>query len=312
MARVLYPFLLLCFIVSALSAANKDTKMLQLKFLFAFGQKGKDPGEFLYPSAISADPAGNIYVADTGNNRIQKFDSKGNLLAFDGGFGWANGQFQRPADISAINGLDVFVADYENRRIERYDKDLNWINSFRSSPDIAENLSFGFVSSVAVSIHGELFLLDAENKKIVKFNSSREPVLSFGDYNWGEGALTEPARLFVSRDDKVYVTDQKAARIAIYDYYGNWLGFLGESILQKPFGICVAANGVIFVSDIAGNEILAFDTSGKIILRAGSAGNQYGAFASPCGVTLYKNMLFVADTDNHRVQVFELEFVEGY
>jgi len=63
---------------------------LQITWVMTIGEKGDQPGQFMLPGGITADAKGNIYVADTGNNRLQKFDSTGKLLAITGGFGWDN------------------------------------------------------------------------------------------------------------------------------------------------------------------------------------------------------------------------------
>ena len=279
---------------------------IQAKLIFSFGQKGEAPGQLSSPLGISTDPKGNIYVADTGNNRIQKFDSQGKLLAFIGGFGWEHEQFQRPVDICAENGLDVYVADHENRRIEQYDKDLNWIASYVSDTSLPEKLQFGFPRSVSVSIHGDLYIVDSENKRILKLNSLRDPEISFGDYAWGQGDLADPVQVFISRADKVHVTDSQLGLVLLFDYYGNFLSSCGEKVLSRPTGLCVSADGYLFVADSELDQIVAFDPVGRPVMRMGSQGDKLGAFDHPSDVAVHQNRLIVADTDNHRVQVFEL------
>ena len=51
-----------------------------LKFVRTWGGEGDDPGEFNSPLGIATDADGNVYVGDTGNTRIQKFDSNGNFI----------------------------------------------------------------------------------------------------------------------------------------------------------------------------------------------------------------------------------------
>ena len=63
---------------------------LRLRFIAAFGEEGDRAGQMSRPHAISSDGMGNLYVADTGNNRIQKFDQQVRFLSMIGGFGWAN------------------------------------------------------------------------------------------------------------------------------------------------------------------------------------------------------------------------------
>ena len=63
------------------------------------------------PSGIAADNSGNVFVADTWNNRIQKFDSNGNFITKWGSFGFDDGAFFDPYGIAVDNSGNVFVAD---------------------------------------------------------------------------------------------------------------------------------------------------------------------------------------------------------
>ena len=284
---------------------SQEKTSIKAIFSYSFGKEGAAPGELLNPMAVSVDPKGNVYVADTGNNRIQKLDAFGKVIKFIGGFGWESEQFQRPLDICADNGLDVFVADYENRRIERYDKDLNWITSFYSDESLPEELHFGFPCGIAISIHSELFLVDDENYRVLKLNTERKPDLTFGDFDWGEGKLDQPCKVYVSPDDKVYVSDQAAGRVVVFDYYGNYLTHWGDGVLSQPRGICQTPSGHILVADWGNHQIVVFDIAGRPVFNWGSLGDKIGAFNHPADVACYGDKVYVADSDNHRVQVFD-------
>ena len=78
---------------------------------------------FSNPYGITADQAGNIYVVDTNNNRIQKFDSDGNFINTWGNSGYAKGQFNRPFGIAADQAGNIYVADTNNNRIQKFGKD---------------------------------------------------------------------------------------------------------------------------------------------------------------------------------------------
>lgn len=296
--------LLLVFTLSGFCLSQTNDFTFQL--LFSFGSKGDGPGQFQSPTGISIDSNGNIYISDTGNNRIQKFDSRGNLLKFIGGFGWESEQFQRPVGLCAENALDVFVADYENNRIERYDKDLNWITSYRNNETLEDNLQFAFPLSVSISIHGDLFIVDGENKRVLKLNTLREPEISFGDFDWGLGSLSAPVHICISKNDKIYVSDQDAGSIFVFDYYGNYLFEIGRDILESPNGIYIDENENLYVTDIGLDQVFIFGPGGHKILGYGSAGEKLGAFQNPSGVAVFQNKIFITDMDNHRVQVFHL------
>lgn len=281
-------------------------KKLNANFLFAFGEKGESPGQFNQPRGVAADANGNIYVTDTGNNRLQKFSPTGKLLVFNGGFGWGKNQFQYPVDVFVYNSLDIYIADYENNRIERYDKDLNWLTSYYSNPNWETNYQFEFPNSVCLGLHGNFFVVDSQNDRIIKLNVAFEPEISFGGYDWGEGALEEGSDVFVSLNDNIYVTDTAAHKILVYDYFGNYTFAIGGDMLAAPKGLCADEMENIFVADAKSCRIFAFDQTGRPILELGAPGEKMGAFAEPADVAVMRNRLYVADTQNNRIQVFEL------
>ncbi len=297
--------LVLYLVCLAVPFAQSETSLWQVKLLFAFGQSGEEPGQFHQPVGITAATTQAIYVADTGNHRIQKFDKNGKLLRFMGGFGFSSGQFQHPMDLHTLNGLSIYVADVENNRIEQYDKDLNRITSIVPQDEWDERFRFMFPSSLAMSLYGELFILDNEQKKIIKLNSQFEPVLAFGGYDWGEGELAEPMQLCVASDEKIYVTDAGMGCVQVFDYFGNHIQCLGQSILQKPFGIARHSSGLILVSDRATQSLIGFD-NGRQVFSVGGKGKKLGAFDHIGDIAVIENRIYVVDTDNNRIQVFEL------
>src|SRR5262245_30897493 len=68
-------------------------------FLTKWGSPGSGDGQFSKPAGIAVDGSGNVYVADTGNNRIQKFTNTGTFLTKWGSFGSGDGQFWDPAGV---------------------------------------------------------------------------------------------------------------------------------------------------------------------------------------------------------------------
>ncbi|MBN2355701.1 NHL repeat-containing protein [candidate division KSB1 bacterium] len=289
--------------------AQERADSISAHFVYAFGAEGDKPGEFRQPMGIDIDANGNVYVVDTGNHRVQRFNNKGVFLSMIGGFGWSREQLQRPMDVCASNGLDVFVADYENRRIERFDKDLHWISTYQSNPETEEKLTLGFPQSIALSRHGDLFVVDAENRRILKLNTLREAEMSFGDYDWGEGALLSPAQIEISLDDRIFVADQNAGRVMVYDYFGNYIQTIGQGVLKEPRGICMnPAGSLICVTDPVQDQVFVFTVAGRRLCAIGGLGSKFGALDNPTDVALHKNLLFITEGNNHRVQVFELQF----
>ncbi|MCA9752024.1 MAG: hypothetical protein KC591_07520, partial [Gemmatimonadetes bacterium] len=72
------------------------------------------------PSAVSVDPFGGIFVADTDNHRVLQYDAAGRFTFALGGYGWESGRLSQPTDVCAREGFRVFVADAGNDRVQSF------------------------------------------------------------------------------------------------------------------------------------------------------------------------------------------------
>ncbi len=175
-------------------------------------------GKFKNASSFTISSAGILYVTDAASDEIFKLDTLGTELKYVGGYGWDEGSFDQPADVFA-NPLNVYVADKNNHRVQRFDKDLNFISQLytRESDNPAER--FGYPLSAVTSNQGDLFILDSENKRILKFDLFGHFILNFGGFDGGTYSLSNPKQMVVSPANNLFVLDGK--NIIIYDQYGN-------------------------------------------------------------------------------------------
>jgi sugar lactone lactonase YvrE len=81
------------------------------EFLRAWGGEGEDDGQFIFPATIEIDSAGNVYVVDVINARVQKFDSAGNHLLTVGELGGKAGSFYRPKGVAVDVAGNIYVSD---------------------------------------------------------------------------------------------------------------------------------------------------------------------------------------------------------
>jgi len=185
---------------------------IKTQFIFEFG-------EFSNASSFTISSSGIIYVTDLNKNEISSFDTLGNKLKDVGGFGWQSGLFDQPVDIFA-NPLAVYIADKNNHRIQQFDRNLNFISSLSSRSEDFES-NFGFPLSLAVSNQGDLFILDGENTRVIKFDMFGNFLTSFGGIDGGNFNLKNPSSLSVDSKGLVFVSDDKT--LNIFDSFGNGL-----------------------------------------------------------------------------------------
>ena len=169
--------------------------------------KLEQPGGFWGPRAIVIDHEGNLYVADTGNKRIQKFSPDGFFLGQWGGFGTVEGFFDEPVGIALDAEGNIYVADTWNRRIQKFSQGFNFIKQWRiygwESPSVINK------PYLAVSPYGILFATDPEFHRILAFDLEGNFLFSMGRY----GQLNLPTGLAVDKEGNLYVADSGSCRI---------------------------------------------------------------------------------------------------
>jgi len=90
-------------------------------FQLSWGTAGSGNGQFLNGAGgVAVDSAGNVYVTDLGNHRVEKFTSGGSFIMSWGGSGTGNGQFSAPEGIAIDSSDNEYVADTGNHRIQKF------------------------------------------------------------------------------------------------------------------------------------------------------------------------------------------------
>ena len=89
-------------------------------FVTKWGTLGSGDGQFSEPRDVEVASDGNAYVADTGNNRVQKFTSAGVFTSQWGTQGTGDGEFKLPHDVEVAPDGSVYVADTNNHRIQKF------------------------------------------------------------------------------------------------------------------------------------------------------------------------------------------------
>lgn len=181
-------------------------------FVDTGGQASGFESQFWGPRDIAIDAEGNVYVTDTGNKRIQKFDPDGRFLAQWGGVGANPGQFNEPVGIviSPSTG-DIFIADTWNRRVQRFDKDFRplkqwWVRGWDSESVVNKPY-------IAVDAEDNVYITDPENARIIEFDNEGKLLRVWGDFGSGAGQMNLPTGITVGPAGEIYVGDSENHRV---------------------------------------------------------------------------------------------------
>jgi len=279
-----------------------------------FGSQGTASGQFNFPRNLAVGPDGYLYVADTGNHRIQVFDPQGNFVRQWGSYGNAPGQFNEPWGIAVDGEGNVYVADTWNHRIQVFDSQGKFLRQWGSFATTDGQLGqpgvFWGPRAIAIDAEGNLYVADTGNKRIQKFDPQGKFLGQWGGFGRTEGYFDEPVGIAIDAEGNIYVADTWNRRVQKFDKDFNYLtqwpieGWFGESVVNKPY-LAVDAEGYVYASDPEGYRILVFDSQGNFKATFGQYGKDAKSFALPTGLALDSDgRLWVADADNHRVMLF--------
>ncbi len=287
---------------SAMPAAGAIT------FLNSFGSPGTGGGQFASPRGIAVAPSGQVYVADMGNHRVQRFDADGTYEIQWGCYGTSNGKFDDPTGIAVAATGQVYVADTDNDRIQRFDADGTYEIQWGSGG--SGNGEFYYPYGVAVAPTGLVYVADTVSDRIQRFDADGTYQTKWGSSGSGDDQFDFPTYIAVAPAGHVYVADSYNDRTERFDgngtYQTQW-GSLGDGDgeFEFPTGIAVAATGQVYVADTNNHRIQRFDASGAYQTGWGSPGSGNGQFNSPYGVAVAPSgLVYVVDAGNHRIQRF--------
>ena len=223
--------------------------------------------EFSGLGGVKVDGQGNLFIVDTGNNRVRKVDSSGIITTIAGngtaGFSGDGGpatsaSLNDPLFISLDSAGDIFITDGKNFRVRKVDTRGvittiagNGTRGFSGDGGAAVDAEFSFLAGVAVDGQGNIFISDAGNARVrkVDIHGIISTFAGTGIFNWsGDGGpainagLNDPAGLSVDVAGNVFIADCTNQRIRRVDTNGIINTVAGNG--------AIAVNGVVnFIGD---------------------------------------------------------------
>jgi DNA-binding beta-propeller fold protein YncE len=279
-------------------------------FSSQWGGEGSGDGRVSAPAGIAADGSGSVYVADTDNDRIQKFTAEGVFLSAWGTTGTAPGEFRRPAAVAVDNEGRVFVADTENDRVQAFTAAGDLVDVWGESG--AGQGQFARPKGISAGPGGIIYVADTGNDRIQAFSPTGSFLAAWGSRGNRDGQMDGPEALAAGADGHVYVADTYNDRIQRFTGTGafvtSWTKAGGINLfLSRPKGVATDLSGNVYVTDTGNGRVSKFTSDGAFVTRWGDTGGEAGQFDSPQGLTVDAlGRVFVTDPGNDRIQCFAI------
>ena len=220
---------------------QKDKEWRKIR---SFGGRGDGPGQFNQPCGVTVDEDDNVYVADNGNRRLQKFTSEGVFIASVDIR--SNGQISGYPKGVGYNKTNRKIYITSNHKVHVLNTDLTCYTAFgKQGKSVGElNCPFG----VSFDRAGNVYVADFGNNRVQVFSADGEFVRKLDNCDHPVGIAIGPCT------DVVYVTEGKGNRISLFTTAGEHIRSLGnegrgDGQFDSPAGIVTDKDENIIVAD---------------------------------------------------------------
>lgn len=267
------------------------------------GRIGSEAGQLMGPVGVALGGGGVVWVADSGNARVQAFDTRGLPVGAWGSAGGEPGQFNQPSGVAVAPDGSVYVADTWNHRIQKFGPDMSFLGSFgKATADLlnpAPDEMWG-PRGVAVDGDGNVWVTDTGTHRVRKFGPDGSPIASFGSRGHGPRQFVEPVGIAIGPDGSVFVADAGNARI---QKFAPDLSFVAEfpvpqwadrDARNKPY-LAALPDGRLLATDGPHGRVLLIGQDGRVQAEVGRVGELPLFF--PAGVAYDAGSGYVYVTD---------------
>lgn len=273
-----------------------------------WGSLGFGSGQFTNPNGIAVSPTtGAVYVADAGNNRIQKFDANGAFIRQwvrgDGDTVTAHPNLKAPRGVAVDRLNNVYVADYGNRMVQWFADNssvIQYRGYYQPSAD-----SFWALNGAAVTADLDLY--------VTGYDSLGNGILWRFPYtgthtHW---AAISPGGVGADNSGYIYAPSTSGNRVQVFGAYIGEFGSVGDSTgeFNAPYGAATDDSEDVFITDAGNDRVQEFrrnaDNTFSYRTQFGSLGSGLNQFNSPLGIAVGPDYsVYVVDAGNCQVKKF--------
>lgn len=273
------------------------------------------------PGAVSVDNAGNVFIADSSNNRLRKIDRRGIITTIAGngqpGYSGDGGPatqagLNTPSGVSVDEKGNIYIADFWNHRIRKVDARGiittiagNGQEGYYGDGIPAVQASLSRPQGLALDGLGNLYIADSANGRIRKVDTNGIITTIAGngrywDYSGRGGPAVQaglgwPNGVAVDHLGNIYISEYLNSWISKVDTTGvittyagiRWNGYSGDdgdatqAGINQPTGVALDGIGNLYISDFANSRIRKVDTRGIITTIAGNGQIGYSGEGGP-------------------------------
>lgn len=267
-----------------------------VSFAASWGGEGEGPGQFEEPRGLAVSVEGKVYVADTGNGRVQVFDAQGEFLEQFG-----QDVLAEPFDVAVDGKGQIYVIDPGHDRL------------FVFSPDGRLQSRWGRdwglfdPRGLDVDKDGYIYVANTGGSELLKVSVQGEVEARYGLAGSGDGELNQPTDVAVDGEGNLYIVDTENQRLQVWDRDGRYLRqwpISGANTFDCPH-VVWDMSGLLYLTDPELAQIYVYDPYGRVVTFWGETGSGDGQFSKPIAIGFdQRTGVYVADTYNHRIQKF--------
>ncbi len=294
---------------AAISTHSRTAQARNHLMTAAYGR----PSVILSPRYVVSDSQQRLILSDPSGPAVHVLDPEGKTsfrLVCGKGY-----RVHRPAGVATDAEDNIYVADSEHGMIVVFDSHgnfLRYVGDYHSEPDYASP------QVIAVDANrGHLFVVDTPRNLVFDLDLAGNPLKRLGKNPLGQGTgdLDSPTDIALNHEH-IFVLDRSGTRVQVlnmdFDPISKFdLPRTHDPTLTRDNGVAADAEGNVYVSYCRGAVVRVFSREGALVAAFGASGPRAGQFAGPAGLWIsQRGRLYVADSGNGRVQMFQLKHVQ--